>query len=143
MAPWAARSDFGGTVADGKFGYRINGVYTGVNPGIQNTTGTRSLISAALDYHPIDDITMQLDLEHMFKSMPEPSIFRFLTPPTPTAANPYPGVALPDIHGLDPKTNLAPNWATYRAEESNVAVAQCLAVPAGLGIDGGCGRFAF
>ncbi len=113
-------TDFGGTVGNGKFGYRINGVYSGVNYGIDHQQGTRSLISGAFDYHPIESVTMQVDVEHIYKSLPEPGLFRFVTTPTPTLANPYPAIAIPDIKSIDPKTNFAPNWAQYRAEETNV-----------------------
>jgi iron complex outermembrane receptor protein len=110
--------DVGGTT-DGGFGYRLNGLYTGVNPGIKGTVGTRSLLSGAFDYHPIQSITMQLDLEHVHKSMPEPTIFRFVTTPTPTSALPNPAITLPNIHAIDPKNNPGPNWNQYRGEEDN------------------------
>jgi iron complex outermembrane receptor protein len=111
--------DVGGTT-DGGFGYRLNGVYTGVNSGIKNTTGTRSLLAGAFDYHPVDNVVMQVDYEHVFKSLPEPAVFRFTTLPTATLANPYPTLAIPDIRTLDPKNNYGPNFAQYRAEETNI-----------------------
>jgi len=110
--------DVGGTT-DGGFGYRVNALYTGVNPGIKGTVGTRSLLSGAFDYSPIQSVTMQLDLEYLFKSMPEPTIFRFSTVPTPTLATPYPAITLPNIHAIDPKNNPGPYWTQYRADEEN------------------------
>jgi iron complex outermembrane receptor protein len=141
--------DFGSTLQDGKFGYRINGVYTGVNPGIQHTTGNRSLIAAALDYHPIQSIVMQLDLEHIYKSQPEPGVFQYATAKvpalTPTIANPYPSLPnIPDIHTLDPRTNWAPTWAQYRAEEYNVFSHNTWAINdwLSLSVDAGVSRLA-
>ncbi|MDE2134941.1 MAG: TonB-dependent receptor [Alphaproteobacteria bacterium] len=116
-----AAVDFGGTVANGKFGYRINGVYTNEDPGIDHALGIRSLISGAFDYKPIESVTMQVDVEHIFKTQPEPGVFRMVSGlPTPTIANPYPTYALPNIKTLDPRTNFGPRWALYRAEETNL-----------------------
>jgi iron complex outermembrane receptor protein len=113
-----AAIDVGGTTAGG-FGYRLNGLYGGANYGIKNATGNRSLLAGAFDYHPIDSVAMQVDYEHIYKSMPEPGFFQLQTA-TSTAANPYPTVALPDIHQIDPKNNLGTNLNTYRAEETNI-----------------------
>jgi iron complex outermembrane receptor protein len=113
--------DIGNTIYDGKFGYRVNAVYANENPGISHTVATRSLLTGTFDYHPIESVVMQLDVEHVFKSQPEPAIFRYVTlPVTPTLANPYPTFALPNVKQLNPQTNYAPNWAQYRAEEINV-----------------------
>ena len=114
-----AHVDVGGTT-NGGFGYRVNALYTGVNPGIKGVTGTRSLLSGAFDYSPIQSVTMQLDLEHMYKSLPEPTIFRFAVVPTPSLATPYPSIPLPNIHAIDPKNNPGPYWNQYRGEETNV-----------------------
>jgi iron complex outermembrane receptor protein len=117
-----AHLDVGGTTAGG-FGYRINTTYAGVNPGIRNTTGTRSLLAGAFDYSPIEDITIQVDLEHIYKSQDEPGVFRWgvtgAALPAASAANPYPTVLLPDVRTIDPKNNMGPSWALYRAEETN------------------------
>jgi iron complex outermembrane receptor protein len=110
--------DVGGTT-DGGFGYRLNGVYSGVNSGIKDTTGTRSLLAGAFDYHPLDNVTMQVDYEHIFKSLPEPAVFLVQTTAS-TVANPYPVATIPDIHTVDPKNNMGPNFAQYRAEETNI-----------------------
>jgi iron complex outermembrane receptor protein len=116
-----AAVDFGNTVADGLFGYRINAVYEGENPGINNEYGNRSLIAGAFDFKPTDNFTSQLDLEHIYKKQAEPGVFRFASVPvTPTLANPYPTFAIPDVKTIDPTTNPAPDWALYRGEETNV-----------------------
>lgn len=112
--------DFGNTLHDGMFGYRINAVYANENPGITNTVGTRSLLAGAFDFKPFDNFTMQLDVEHIFKSQPEPGIFRFVTTPAKSVANPFPAIVLPDPNTIDPTVNFAPTWAQYRAEETNV-----------------------
>jgi iron complex outermembrane receptor protein len=113
-----AAIDVGGTTAGG-FGYRLNGLYTGVNPGIKDTTGTQSLLAGAFDYKPVDNVVMQVDYEHIFKSMPEPGTFGVATA-TSTVANPYPIVPIVDLHSIDPKNNLGPNFGVYRAEETNI-----------------------
>jgi iron complex outermembrane receptor protein len=112
--------DVGNTVHNGMFGYRINAVYANENPGITNTVGTRSLLAGTFDFKPFDNFTMQLDVEHIFKSQPEPGIFRFVTTPAKSVANPFPAIILPDPNTIDPTVNFAPTWAQYRAEETNV-----------------------
>ena len=113
--------DFGNTVGNGLFGYRINGVYAGENPGITNEWGNRSLIAGAFDFRPIKGLVSELDLEHIYKKQPEPGIFRWVADlPTATIANPYPTFAIPDAKTVDPTVNFAPSWALYRAEETNV-----------------------
>jgi iron complex outermembrane receptor protein len=117
--------DFGGT--RGIFGYRINAVYDEPNSGIDYTSGRRTLISGAFDIKPTDNLTVQINAEHLFKKVNEPGIWR-LNPPSasapgnrayllPTQNNPRPTIPLPPL--LDPTTNFGPNWASNRAEESN------------------------
>jgi iron complex outermembrane receptor protein len=108
--------DVGGTT--GIFGYRVNGVYDRVDSGIDNTRGTRTLIAGAFDVKPMDGLTISFDAEHIFKKVNEPGIYRFLKLPTSTAANPYPAIALPAL--IDPSINFGPDWASNRAEETNL-----------------------
>lgn len=108
--------DVGGT--SGIFGYRVNGVYGKVDSGIDHTRGTRSLIAGAFDLKPTDSVTITVDAEHIFKKLNEPGVYRFIRLPTPTAANPYPAIALPRL--LKPSTNFGPDWAFNRAEETNL-----------------------
>jgi iron complex outermembrane receptor protein len=114
--------DFGDTI--GMFGARINGVYETVDSGIDNTRGTRTLISGAFDFKPAHNLTISLNAEHIFKKVNEPGILRFLSAKTlpaqyqSTEANPYPSVAIPRL--LDPSTNFGPDWASNRAEETNI-----------------------
>lgn len=105
----------------GPFGARINGVYGSVDPGIDHTRGHRSLLAAALDYKPTDDLTFTLDAEYILKKMNEPGVFRYIRMPAPTPTNLYPQLALPPL--LDPETNFGPDWASNRAEERNVLLA--------------------
>ncbi len=108
--------DFGNTW--GMFGARVNGVYAHVDSGIDNSAGTRSLISGAFDFKPAHNLTISFDAEHIFKKVNEPGIWRFVNKPKSTAANPYPSIALPAL--LDPSTNFGPDWAFNRSEETNL-----------------------
>jgi iron complex outermembrane receptor protein len=112
----AGHIDFGDTW--GMFGARVNAVYGHVDSGIDNTAGSRALIAGAFDFKPIEDLTISLDAEYLYKNVVEPGVFRFLTPPKPTLSNLYPAIQLPPL--LDPSTNFGPNWAVNHARESNV-----------------------
>jgi iron complex outermembrane receptor protein len=105
----------------GTFGARVNAVYGTVDSGIDNTRGHRSLLSAALDYKPIDSLTLSLDAEHILKKVNEPGVYRYIKLPTATPTNLYPAIQLPPL--LDSSTNFGPDWASNRAEERNVLAA--------------------
>jgi iron complex outermembrane receptor protein len=105
--------------ADGSWGIfsgRVNALYADVDSGIQNTEGHRSLLAGAFDIRPIDPLMINLDLEHIEKTVPEPTIW-LLTAPKSTAANLYPSIALPPL--LDPNTNLGADWMKNEAREDN------------------------
>jgi iron complex outermembrane receptor protein len=102
----------------GPFGARVNAVYGRVDPGIDNTRGHRSLVAAALDFEPGDDITISVDAEHIRKRVVEPGVFRYVRLPAPTPTNLYPALELPPL--LDPNVNFGPEWASNRAEERNL-----------------------
>jgi len=108
--------DFGGTT--GILGYRINAVYDRPDSGIDHTRGTRTLIAGAFDIKPTDNLTIQLDGEHIFKKINEPGIYRFISVPAATATNLNPAINLPDL--IDPSTNFGPDWAFNRAESTNL-----------------------
>jgi iron complex outermembrane receptor protein len=108
--------DAGGTW--GIFGARINAVYGSVDYGIDHTRGRRSLISGAFDLKPTDRLTFTLDVEHIFKKVNEPGVYRYTSFPASTLANPYPSLALPPL--INQKTNFGPAWARNDAEETNV-----------------------
>lgn len=101
----------------GPFGARINAVYANVDSGIRDTLGQRSLLSGAFDFKPTDRLTFSFDAEHIYKSVDEPGIFH-LKAPTSTVGNLYPKVTLPPL--LDPSENFGADWATNRAEETNL-----------------------
>jgi iron complex outermembrane receptor protein len=105
----------------GRFGARINALYSSVDSGIDNTRGHRSLVAAALDFRPSDSVTVSLDAEHIVKRVNEPGVFRYLRLPTPTLSNLYPALELPPL--LDPTVNFGPDWASNRAEERNLLAA--------------------
>ena len=100
----------------GIFGARVNAVYAGVDSGINDTEGQRGLLAGAFDIKPTDQLTIALDLEHIEKTVPEPTVF-LLTSPKSTATNLYPTVTLPPL--LDPATNLGAEWMKNQAQEDN------------------------
>jgi iron complex outermembrane recepter protein len=100
----------------GVFAARVNAVYANVDSGIENTQGHRSLLAGAFDFKPLDSLSINLDLEHIEKTVPEPTVF-LLTAPKSTAANLYPSITLPPL--LDPKTNLGADWMKNEAREDN------------------------
>jgi iron complex outermembrane receptor protein len=102
----------------GPIGIRLNALYGSADSGIENTRGHRSLLAAAIDYKPIEVLTLSLDAENIFKLVNEPGVYRYLRLPAPTPANLYPALLLPPL--LNPSTNFGPAWASNRAEEHNV-----------------------
>jgi iron complex outermembrane receptor protein len=102
----------------GMLGARVNAVYGDVDPGIDHTRGHRSLFAGAFDFSPTDSLTLTLDAEHILKEMNEPGVFRYIRLPAPTLTNLYPALELPPL--LDPETNFGPDWASNRAEETNL-----------------------
>ena len=103
----------------GIFGARINAVYAKVDSGIDFTQGQRGLIAGAFDIRPTDKLVIQVDLEHIEKTVPEPTVL-LLTAPKSTAADLYPQVTLPPL--LDPKTNLGAEWMKNQAKEDNALI---------------------
>jgi iron complex outermembrane receptor protein len=102
----------------GPFGARVNALYGSVDSGIDATRGSRSLLSGAFDFKPLDNLALSLDLEHILKSVNEPGIYRYTRLPAPTPTNLYPALQLPPL--LNPTTNFAPDWALDRAQENNL-----------------------
>lgn len=102
----------------GRFGTRVNALYGDVDSGIDHTRGYRSLLAAALDFSPGDNLTLSVDAEHIVKRVNEPGVFRYVRVPASTLTNPYPALQLPPL--LDSGSNFGPDWASNRAEERNV-----------------------
>ncbi len=96
-----AHVDFGDTW--GAFGARVNAVYGDVDSGVDHTHGVRSLLAAALDFKPIDRVTLTLDAEHIYKNVDEPGVFRYVKLPAPTLTTLSPAVELPPL--LDSSVN--------------------------------------
>jgi iron complex outermembrane recepter protein len=105
----------------GRFGARVNAVYGSVDPGIDHTRGQRSLLAAAVDFNPSDSVALTLDAEHIFKRVNEPGVFRYNKVPLSTPTDLYPALQLPPL--LDPARNFGPDWASNRAEETNIIAA--------------------
>jgi iron complex outermembrane recepter protein len=100
----------------GIFGARVNAVYAKVDSGIDFTQGHRALIAGAFDIRPSDRLLIELDLEHIEKTVPEPTVF-LLVAPKSTATNLYPSISLPPL--LNPSTNLGGGWMLNQAHEDN------------------------
>jgi len=103
----------------GIFGARVNAVYAKVNSGINFTQGQRALLSGAFDIRPTDKLAIQVDLEHIEKTVPEPTVY-LLVAPKSTAANLYPNISLPPL--LNPSTNLGAEWMKNQAKEDNALI---------------------
>lgn len=102
--------DAGGTW--GILGARVNVAGGSVDNGIDRTNGHRSFESLALQLDPTDDIQLNLDVEHIYKKVTEPTVLRG---PTTRAALLRVLPALPR-----PETNPGSEGFLNRAEGTNV-----------------------
>ena len=103
----------------GIFGARVNAVYAKVDSGIDFTQGQRALLSGAFDIRPTDKLAIQVDLEHIEKTVPEPTVY-LLVAPKSTAKSLYPHISLPPL--LNPSTNLGSEWMKNQAKEDNALI---------------------
>ncbi len=103
--------DYGNEFADGKFGVRVNGLVGDHQIGVDHTSGDRSFLSVAADWKPTDSFTLQLDAEHIEKSVSEPTTY-FVA--TPMAGAP----TLPPLP--NPRKNLGGEWMQGDGYEDNV-----------------------
>lgn len=62
------------SASTGIFGARINVAGGGVESGIDRTEGHRSFVSGAFQLDPTDDIQLNLDVEHIYKKVTEPTV---------------------------------------------------------------------
>jgi len=104
--------DFGQQSDDGRFGIRVNALTADLDIGVDETKGDRSFVSVAADWKPTDALTLQLDVEHIEKSMSEPTTY-FVATPAAGAAPILP--PLPDA-----KRNLGGEWQQGDGYEDNV-----------------------
>jgi iron complex outermembrane recepter protein len=98
---------------DDKIGVRVNGAGGEIKTGVHGVIGHRALATIALDFNPIDSITLRLDGEYVKKSQVETPII--LLPLTKGVL--APGTVLPPL--ADPRQNLGAPWLTYDAHEQN------------------------
>jgi iron complex outermembrane receptor protein len=106
--------DYGDRFADGRFGVRLNALIADLDIGVDNTSGDRSFGSVALDWKPTERLAFEIDVEHIEKSMSEPTTYFVATPMTgPPILPPLP----------DPETNLGGEWQQGDGYEDNVLVA--------------------
>lgn len=96
----------------GIFGIRANLVEGSVDNGIERTTGHRSFQSLAVQVEPMDNLQFNLDVEHIYKKVTEPTVLR-----GPTARAQLLTV-LPDLPPAD--TNPGSEGFLNRAEGTNV-----------------------
>jgi iron complex outermembrane receptor protein len=94
-----------------QFGVRINAVAGREDIGIDNYSGNRGLLSAALDFKATSSLNFKLDLEHYRKNVSEQAALRL-----PTAVGGV--ITLPGVP--DAKQNLAGEWQKYDAEATNM-----------------------
>ncbi|MGV2495295.1 TonB-dependent siderophore receptor [Pelagerythrobacter aerophilus] len=105
--------DVGDTV--GAFGYRINGLYAGLDSGVDYSKGHRYFVSGAFDFKPTDNLTLYLNAEHFERVIAEPSTIRVRYNPATTDG------LVPDLTRLDPSHNIAGAlWADNNTSELNL-----------------------
>ena len=108
---YGAHVDTGARFYDEKLGVRLNAVYGDLDIGVDKTSGHRKMGSLALDFNPVDSLSIKLDYEYIFKTITEP--------PTWRAPNPVAGVTLlPPVP--DPTQNLGGEWQQGRGWSTNV-----------------------
>ncbi len=103
--------DYGQKFADGKFGVRVNVLYSDLDIGLDNSSGDRSFGSVAADWNVTDSFKIELDLERIDKTYSEPTTYFVATPMTGAPI-------LPPIP--DPETNLGGDWMQGDGNEENV-----------------------
>ena len=92
----------------GAFGARVNLVYADVDSGIDNTRGYRNFQSGAFQLDATDTIQFNVDVEHIFKRITEPTVLQVSTATT----------SLPQL--VDLKTNPGSTLFANTAEETNI-----------------------
>jgi iron complex outermembrane receptor protein len=64
------------SVTTGIFGARVNFAGGSVDNGIDRTTGYRTFQSGAFDLKPTDSLTINVDVEHIYKEVTEPTVLQ-------------------------------------------------------------------
>lgn len=86
-------ADVDGTLKKGTVGLRVNGGASKTEFGVDKTSGERFFVSAAFDWEPSEDFSLQLDAEYLNNSVTETSLVRLnpgdteLPPLLPSSAN--------------------------------------------------------
>jgi iron complex outermembrane receptor protein len=106
-----AHVDYGDKFADGRFGVRVNALYSDLDIGVDHTSGDRSFGSVSADWSPTDSLKIELDLERIDKTYSEPTTYAVATPMGGAA------VVLPPIP--DPEKNLGGDWMQGKGWENN------------------------
>lgn len=101
--------DWGRRFADGKFGMRVNALIGNVDIGVDNTDGDRGFASVALDFNPVEQLSIQFDAERIEKKVSEPTTY-FVG----TGANPVLPPQPP------PERNLGGEWMYGDGWENNL-----------------------
>jgi iron complex outermembrane receptor protein len=103
--------DWGQKFADGKFGLRVNALYSDIDIGVDHTSGERSFGSVAADWNVTDTLKLEADLERIEKSYSEPTTY-FIATPMGGAAPVLPPVP-------DAEKNLGGDWMQGDGFENN------------------------
>lgn len=96
---------------DNAVGLRVNAVKGREDIGIDNFSGNRELLSAAIDYKLSSAVSFKLDIEHYKKDVSEQAAIVL-----PTAVGGV--ITLPRLTGN--KVNLAGEWQRYVADATNI-----------------------
>ena len=99
--------------ADDSMGLRLNAVTSKEATGIDRYEGHRDLLSVAYDWRATSWANLKVDVEHYRKNVSEQGAITL-----PAAVNGV--ITLPRVP--DNTTNIAPEWARYDAEATNVLV---------------------
>lgn len=92
-------------------GLRINAGGSTLETGIDRTKGHRDFVSTALDWKPIDKLTVELDGQYIFKTVTEPTEFVL-----PAAVGGV--ISVPPLQASS--KNLGAEWMQARGWETNV-----------------------
>ncbi len=94
----------------GTAGVRVNAGTGILQTGVRRTDGTRSFVTGAFDWTPVDGVQILLDAEYIAKSITEPTEFSL------TAVNGT--ITLPPLPS--PRQNLGADWMQARGRETNL-----------------------
>lgn len=92
----------------GAFGARLTGALGTQETGVDRVEGHRSFVAGAFDFNPFEGLTINIDVEQIYKTISEPTQVQLVA----TAP------VIPAL--LDPSTNLGDKWLYSTSRETNL-----------------------